>query len=68
MVVRRLQLKMVLGSTLEEIEKTSLDWLDSEKLCPGNLIDFKLENHRGVYQLVIWYAKVVENKNGKKRK
>jgi len=57
---RVLRIKMFLASTLEEMQQDMDVWLEKNNICPGNYTASDLYKHGGVYQMVIWYATVVE--------
>jgi len=45
--MRRLRIKLFLGSTLEEIQPQISKFIEGK--CPGNYIDLKLWKHGNVY-------------------
>jgi hypothetical protein len=55
--MRRLRIKLFLGSTLEEIQPQIDEFVDSK--CPGNYIDLKLWKHGNVYQVALIYAELM---------
>ena len=56
--MRVTRLKMFIGSTIEEIEKSFNDFF-GDNLCPGNVITTNLQKHGGVYQYQIIYAEFI---------
>lgn len=62
MIRRQLDIEIFLGSSTEEVSASVKNFCEEKKLCPGNLVDSALYKHGNVYQFVVWYAKVVEDK------
>ena len=59
---RVLRIKIFLGSTIEELTEEIKCFLDSNPICPGNMIEPSLTKLGNVYQFVLCYAEVIEGK------
>ena len=56
---RVLRHKFFLGSTTEEIENLSDEFLKKQNICVGNYVDIKLFKLGNVYQYILVYAEVI---------
>ena len=63
MIRRVFRIKIFLGSTTEKINQEVETFLEKENICVGNFIDQQLNKLGGVYQFVLVYAIVKEEKD-----